>query len=51
MFAPFFRKSHEQYRSTAAKKHGNFVAGAKILVGAMAGKTLDDSIEGKLSPE
>jgi general stress protein 26 len=30
-------------------KHGNFVAGAKMLVGAMAGVTLDDSIEGKLT--
>ncbi|MES3020767.1 MAG: pyridoxamine 5'-phosphate oxidase family protein [Pseudomonadota bacterium] len=29
-------------------KHGNAVAGAKMLVGAVIGKTLDDSIEGKL---
>lgn len=29
-------------------KHGNFVAGIKMLVGAALGKTLDDSIEGKL---
>ncbi len=29
-------------------KHGNAVAGVKILVGAVIGKTLDDSIEGKL---
>lgn len=29
-------------------KHGNVVAGIKILVGAAIGKTLDDSIEGKL---
>jgi general stress protein 26 len=29
-------------------KHGNLVAGAKIMIGAMVGKTLDDSIEGKL---
>ena len=29
-------------------KHGNFVAGAKMLVGAAIGKTLDDSIEGSL---
>jgi len=29
-------------------KHGNIVAGAKMLWGAMVGKTLDDSIEGKL---
>ena len=30
-------------------KHGNVVAGAKMLLGAMIGKTLDDSIEGRLS--
>ncbi|MHA4895858.1 pyridoxamine 5'-phosphate oxidase family protein [Pedobacter sp. PWIIR3] len=29
-------------------KHGNFVAGVKMLVGAAIGKTLDDSIEGKI---
>ncbi|WP_221392779.1 pyridoxamine 5'-phosphate oxidase family protein [Dyadobacter sp. NIV53] len=29
-------------------KHGNAVAFAKMLVGAAIGKTLDDSIEGKL---
>ena len=29
-------------------KHGNFVAGVKMLIGAVVGKTLDDSIEGKL---
>ncbi len=29
-------------------KHGNTVAGVKMLIGAMLGKTLDDSIEGKL---
>ena len=29
-------------------KHGNAVAGVKILIGAAIGKTLDDSIEGKL---
>ncbi len=29
-------------------KHGNLVAGLKILVGTVIGKTLDDSIEGKL---
>ncbi|HWA98661.1 MAG TPA: pyridoxamine 5'-phosphate oxidase family protein, partial [Pirellulales bacterium] len=29
-------------------KHGQFVAGVKMLIGAMTGKTLDDSIEGKL---
>lgn len=30
-------------------KHGSVVAGAKIAVGAVIGKTLDDSIEGRLS--
>jgi general stress protein 26 len=30
-------------------KHGNAVAGIKMLIGATLGKTLDDSIEGKLS--
>ena len=29
-------------------KHGNMVAGIKMLIGAMTGQTLDDSIEGKL---
>lgn len=29
-------------------KHGNFVAGVKMLIGAAIGKTLDDSIEGNL---
>ena len=29
-------------------KHGNAVAFAKTVVGAILGKTLDDSIEGKL---
>jgi general stress protein 26 len=29
-------------------KHGNTVAGIKMLIGAVIGKTLDDSIEGKL---
>jgi general stress protein 26 len=31
-------------------KHGIAVAGVKILVGAVIGKTLDDSIEGTLKP-
>jgi general stress protein 26 len=30
-------------------KHGNMVAGVKMLIGAAIGKTLDDSIEGKLN--
>ena len=29
-------------------KHGNAIAGVKMLIGAAIGKTLDDSIEGKL---
>ena len=29
-------------------KHGNLVAGVKMLIGAALGKTMDDSIEGKL---
>ena len=31
-------------------KHGNAVAGIKMLIGAIVGKTLDDSIEGKIKP-
>ena len=30
-------------------KHGDAVAGVKMLIGAAIGKTLDDSIEGKLA--
>ena len=30
-------------------KHGNAVAGIKMLIGAAVGKTLDDSIEGSLT--
>jgi general stress protein 26 len=29
-------------------KHGNAIAGVKMLIGAAIGKTLDDSIEGKV---
>jgi hypothetical protein len=29
-------------------KHGAAIAGAKMLVGAAIGKTLDDSVEGQL---
>ncbi|CAN5750145.1 hypothetical protein BH11BAC7_BH11BAC7_25960 [soil metagenome] len=32
-------------------KHGNAIAGMKIMIGALVGKTLDDSIEGKLHKE
>ncbi|MDB5962842.1 MAG: ral stress protein [Massilia sp.] len=31
-------------------KHGSAVAGVKMLIGAAIGKTLDDSIEGKIAP-
>ncbi|SFI23308.1 pyridoxamine 5'-phosphate oxidase family protein [Halpernia frigidisoli] len=31
-------------------KHGKYVAFAKMALGAVLGKTLDDSIEGKLNP-
>ena len=31
-------------------KHGNAVAFAKMMTGALLGKTLDDSIEGKIKP-
>ena len=30
-------------------KHGSIVAGIKMLIGAAIGKTLDDSIEGRLA--
>ena len=30
-------------------KHGNLVAGVKMMVGAMVGKTMDDSIEGRMA--
>lgn len=29
-------------------KHGNLVAGVKMMVGAAIGKTLDDSVEGQI---
>jgi general stress protein 26 len=29
-------------------KHGNLVAGVKMMLGAMTGKTMDDSIEGRV---
>jgi general stress protein 26 len=31
-------------------KHGSAVAGVKMMIGAVIGKTLDDSIEGKIRP-
>lgn len=30
-------------------KHGNAIAGIKMMIGAMVGKTLDDSVEGTLT--
>ena len=30
-------------------KHGTFAAGVKMLIGAAAGKTLDDGLQGRLS--
>jgi general stress protein 26 len=30
-------------------KHGNTIAGLKILVGAITGKTMDDSVEGEIN--
>lgn len=31
-------------------QHGDLIAGIKILIGAATGKTLDDSIEGQVTP-
>lgn len=31
-------------------EHGDAVAGIKILIGAVVGKTFDDSIQGEVSP-
>ncbi len=31
-------------------KQGNAVAGVKMMIGAALGKTLDDSIEGRITP-
>ncbi len=31
-------------------KHGNAIAGIKVLISAVSGKTMDDSIEGNLKP-
>lgn len=57
----WFTEGPEDSRITAIKvepvkgyywdtKHGNFVAGVKMLIGAAIGKTMDDSIEGKVIP-
>lgn len=39
--------SHGYYWDT---KHGNAIAGVKMMIGAAVGVTLDDSIEGNLRP-
>jgi general stress protein 26 len=39
--------THGYYWDT---KHGNAVAGVKMLLGAALGVTLDDSIEGNIAP-
>jgi general stress protein 26 len=39
--------SHGYYWDT---KHGNAVAGVKMMIGAAVGVTLDDSVEGHLTP-
>jgi general stress protein 26 len=43
-----------QFRPTAGyywdNKHGSAIAGVKMLIGAAIGKTMDDSIEGKILP-
>jgi general stress protein 26 len=39
--------SHGYYWDT---KHGNAVAGVKMMIGAAVGVTLDDSVEGHLNP-
>ncbi len=59
LFKTWFTQGEDDPRISAIKvtpvegyywdnKHGNFVAGIKMLLGAAVGKTLDDSIEGKL---
>jgi general stress protein 26 len=59
LFKTWFTEGENDPRITAIKvvpmegyywdtKHGNFVAGIKMLIGAALGKTLDDSVEGTL---
>ncbi len=61
MLKTWFTEGEDDPRITAIKvapvdgyywdnKHGSAVAGVKMLVCAVVGKTLDDSIEGKLVP-
>ena len=48
----FFKGSvHAGFLALTGNKHGSLVAGAKMLVGAAIGKTLDDSIEGRVTPD
>jgi general stress protein 26 len=60
MLKTWFTEGENDPRITAIKvtphdgyywdnKHGNAVAAIKILVGALIGKTLDDSIEGRIA--
>jgi len=59
IFSTWFTEGIEDPRITVIKftpgegyywhtKHGTFIAGVKMLIGAAIGKTLDDSIEGRL---
>lgn len=61
LFKTWFTEGEDDPRITVIKfsptygyywdtKHGTVVSGTKILIGAMIGKTLDDSIEGGLVP-
>lgn len=40
-----FNPSNGYYWDT---KHGNYIAGLKMMIGAVIGKTMDDSIEGEI---
>lgn len=59
IFATWFTEGIEDPRITVIRftpaegyywhtKHGTFIAGMKMLIGAAIGKTLDDSMEGRL---
>jgi len=59
LFKTWFTEGEKDPRSTALRvvpiegyywdtKHGNLVAGIKMIIGAALGKTLDDSVEGTL---
>jgi general stress protein 26 len=60
VYKTWFTEGEDDLRITVVKvvladayywdnKHGDAVAGIKMMIGAAIGKTLDDSIEGKLS--